>query len=234
MKRIHILLHVPFETPGCIETWIREKGYIFSSTALYADEVLPDVNDIDWLVVMGGPMSVHDTAEFPWLVDEKRFINDAVTHGKVIIGICLGSQLIAEALGSRVYKNSVKEIGWFPVMKNSSGADSSLLRKFGDIETVFHWHGDTFDIPHGAVSVMSSDGCKNQCFIYNEKIIGLQFHVEVTADLLESMIVNGIDEVVPDKFIQDADQLRDGTRYIKKNNELMYSILDELDGADQL
>jgi len=234
MKRIHILLHVHYETPGCIEAWIMEKGYIYSSTTLYADETLPDISDIDWLVVMGGPMSVHDTVEFPWLEDEKRFIKDAVTHGKVLIGICLGSQLIAEALGSRVYKNSVKEIGWFPVMKNSNDGSLSLLRKFNDIETVFHWHGDTFDIPEAAVHIMYSDGCRNQCYIYNEKIVGLQFHVEVTADLLESMIVHGIDEIVPDKYIQDTNLLRNGALNIKRNNELMFSILNELDGADQL
>ena len=229
MKRIHILQHVPYETPGCIETWIKERGYLYSSTSFYADETLPDIADIDWLIVMGGPMSVHDTTEFPWLTIEKKFINDAVREKKVIIGVCLGAQLIAEVLGSRVYKNSVKEIGWFPVTRNSSADNLSLLQKFDESEVVFHWHGDTFDIPQGAVHGMSSDGCLNQCFIYNERVIGLQFHVEVTENLLQSIIANGVDEIIPDRYIQDEDQLRMGAHYIKRNNELMYSIMDELD-----
>jgi GMP synthase-like glutamine amidotransferase len=229
MKRIHILQHEPYENPGCIETWIKERGYIYTVTRFYAGEALPEVADIDWLIVMGGPMSVHDTAEFPWLFDEKRFINEAVVHGKVIIGICLGSQLIAEVLGSRVYKNRVKEIGWFPVRRCSDGEISNLLQKFKETETVFHWHGDTFDIPEGAVHGFSSEGCANQCFIYKNRIIGLQFHVEVTESLLELMLENGFDEIVPEQYIQDEALIRKGSGYIKRNNDLMFSILDAMD-----
>ncbi|PKL15897.1 MAG: amidotransferase [Spirochaetae bacterium HGW-Spirochaetae-5] len=232
MKRIHIFLHVPYETPGCIETWIKEKGYFCSSTELYAGEVIPDISEVDWLIVMGGPMSVHDTDIYPWLLEEKKFIEEAVTREKVIIGICLGSQLIAEVLGSSVYKNNFKEIGWLPVEKNPEIADLSLLKRFNEIETVFHWHGDTFSIPNGAVHGFSSEGCVNQCFIYNNRIIGLQFHVEVMETLLESMIENGIDELVPDKYIQDAALMRRGAHNIKRNNELMFSILDGMDELD--
>lgn len=229
MKRIHFLLHVPYETPGCIEEWIRVMGYNYTSTALYADEVLPETENIDWLIIMGGPMSVHDIEEFPWLSDEKSFIKDAINQDKVVIGICLGSQLIAEVLGSKVYNNSFKEIGWFPVTKISKGDDLSLLRGFDKSETVFHWHGDTFDIPEGAVHGFTSEGCNNQCFIYNNKIIGLQFHVEVTESLLENMIINGNDEIIPDKYIQGMDQIREGGCSIKRNNELMLSILNAID-----
>jgi GMP synthase (glutamine-hydrolysing) len=229
MKRIHLLLHVPYETPGCIETWIKEKGYIYSITALYAGEIIPDISEIDWLIVMGGPMSVHDTDTISWLSDEKQIIKEAVVQNKIIIGICLGSQIIAEVLGSSIYKNEVKEIGWMPVKKNPMKVNSSLLCKFNEVETVFHWHGETFDIPHGAVHGFNSEECVNQCFIYHNRIIGLQFHVEVTEDLLESMIVNGIDELVPGRSIQDADMIRKGAHHIKRNNELMFSILDAMD-----
>jgi len=237
VKRIHILQHVPYETPGCIETWVKLRGYAYSSTAFYAGETLPDISDIDWLIVMGGPMSVHDITEFPWLAVEKKFITDAVTEKKAIIGVCLGAQLVAEVLGSRVYRNSFKEIGWFPVKRTSCEDKSDLLQMFNDSEIVFHWHGDTFDIPEGAVHMMTSDGCLNQCFIYNERVIGLQFHLEVTENLLQSMIVNGVEEITSDRYINDEEQLKMGSHYIERNNELMYSIMDKLDklnDADQV
>lgn len=229
MKRIHILQHVPYETPGCIENWLVEKNYKYTITEFYAGESLPDISDFDWLVIMGGPMSVHDIEEFPWLPDEKKFIKHTLDEGKVIIGICLGSQLLAEVLGSRVYKNTRKEIGWFPVESVTGKEKYNPFNKFNASETVFHWHGDTFDIPEGSSRVFTSDVCRNQCYIYNERVIGLQFHVEVTEALLENIVVNGMDELVPEQYIQSADGIRKGKNNIKRNNELMYSILDELD-----
>lgn len=229
MKKIHILQHVPYETPGCIENWIKDKSYNYSVTELYNGDNFPEISDIDWLIVMGGPMSVHDMKEFPWLSHEKQFIRQAVNTGKVVIGICLGSQLIAEVLGGRVYKNSEKEIGWFPVSRRMDGVNTPLLNKFKDTETVFHWHGDTFELPEGAVHLLSSSACMNQCFIYNERVLALQFHIEATESLLESMIINGIEEIVPSHYIQSIDLIRNGISNIKRNNELMYSILDELD-----
>ena len=229
MKRIHIIQHVLYETPGCIENWIKEKKYSSSISKLYAGESLPAVDDFDWLIIMGGPMSVHDTGEYPWLIEEKRFIKETIRVGKTVVGICLGSQLIAETLGSRVYRNKVKEIGWFPVVGVNGRPCSPLLDKFSEKETVFHWHGETFDIPEGAFHGFTSDGCRNQFFIYKERVVALQFHLEVTEKLLDSMIVNGIEEIVPAQYIQDEEQLRNGSFHAERNNELMYSLLDGLD-----
>jgi len=229
MKRIHILQHEPYETSGCIEDWIKDKNYIYSVTEFYEGKKCPDVSDFDWLVIMGGSMSVHDTDAFPWLVEEKKLIQQAVNSQKIIIGVCLGSQLLAEVLGSRVYRNNVKEIGWYPVTRKNPENKSSPVNKFKQSETVFHWHGDTFDIPEGASHEFTSDACKNQCFIFGERIVGLQFHIEVTDKLLEGMIRNGAGEIIHGQYIQNNEQLRSGSIYIKRNNELMYSVLDELD-----
>jgi len=231
MKRIHVLQHMEFETPGCIMDWIKSKSYCCTVTELYADCEYPEISEIDWLIIMGGSMSVHDYEDFPWLAGEKKFIADAVRAGKIIIGICLGSQLIAEVLGSRVYKNIVKEIGWFPVKVFRSGYSSKLFKSFSDTETVFHWHGDTFDMPDGAHHLFTSEACINQCFIYNERVIGLQFHIEVTEELLEDMIAEGTGEIVSSQYIQNEAQLKAGASNIKRNNELMYSLLDELDNT---
>ena len=111
MKLLHVLQHVPFETPGCIAEWTRDNGYKMSFTRFYTGDPLPDINSIDWLIIMGGPMSVHDTAEYAWLNNEKKFIGSAIAAEKKIIGICLGSQLIADVLGAAVRKNGEKEIG---------------------------------------------------------------------------------------------------------------------------
>ena len=229
MKKIHVLQHVPYETPGCIENWINERSYIQTVTEFYNYGILPLISSFNWLIVMGGPMSVNDAQTYPWLSLEKRFIKESILAGKTVIGICLGSQLIAEALGSRVYKNSIKEIGWFPVKRAGSETGTDLLSGFDSTETVFHWHGETFDLPQGASLMFSSEVCANQCFIYNKKIIGLQFHIEVTESLLNGMIQNGAEEIIPGQYIQSEDSLRAGLSNIKRNNELMYSLLDGLD-----
>ena len=229
MKKINIIQHVPYETPGCIADWINRKLYEQKITKIYEGDLLPGVTDIDWLIIMGGPMSVHDTEKYPWLSEEKRFIREAIGSGKIVIGICLGAQLIAEALGGIVSKNGYREIGWYPATRTGKSSGSLLTAMFNETETVFHWHGETFEIPDGASHEFFSDACRNQCFVYNEKVIGLQFHVEVTGSLLEEMIINGKDELVPGKYVQSGGQLRAGSVNIKRNNELMFYILDELD-----
>jgi len=229
MNRISIIQHVPYETPGCIEDWINKKSYPYKIIKPYKGEPLPQISDFEWLIIMGGPMSVHDTDMFSWLAGEKIFIKNAVSSGKVVIGICLGAQLIAESLGSRVYRNEAREIGWFPVTRIPDKTDSGLLNKFDYSETVFHWHGETFEIPYGASHEFSSDACRNQGFIYGQKVLGLQFHVELTDPLLEGMISNGKDELLPGEYIQNAEQLLVGAVNIKKTVKLMFSILDEFD-----
>jgi GMP synthase-like glutamine amidotransferase len=228
MKRIHIFQHVQFEGPGCIEKWIEEKSYNVTRTEFFAGDHLPDVRDIDWLIIMGGHMGVYDTAEFPWLIDEKRFIRQAIDHGKTVLGICLGSQLIAEVLGGDVARNKEKEIGWFPVKKVVTGNQIPILKLFDETETVFHWHGDTFTIPDGAIHILSSDACHNQCFMYGDRTLGLQFHLEITRELLDSFIESG-DELIPAPFIQTKSEIIKGYLNIKRNNDIMYSILEELD-----
>ncbi len=229
MKRINIIQHVPYETPGCIEHWAEKKSYQIVLTKLYAGDRLPAIAGIDWLIIMGGPMSVHDTEYLPWLAGEKQYIKDAVSAGKIVLGICLGAQLIAEALGACVKKNRFREIGWYPVSRVSDSSALAITDRFNKAETVFHWHGETFEIPAGASHEFYSEACTNQCFIYNGRVVGLQFHVEVTEGLLDAIISNGEDELVPGEYVQIREKLLEGAVHIKRNNELMFSILDELD-----
>ena len=227
--KIHTLQHVPFEGLGCIDQWITTKGHTVNYTKLYDNPQFPVLDDFDWLIVMGGPMGVYDEAMYPWLKEEKEFIRRAIEGGKTIVGICLGSQLIAEVLGAKVYPNKQKEIGWFDIQKTEFAKSLPLLEQIEEQFTVFHWHGDTFDLPADSERLFSSAGCLNQAFLYKKKVIGLQFHFEVTSLTLKEMIENGMSELVENKTIQSATKILAQTNYIDSNNQKMFKILDYLE-----
>ena len=226
--RIHYFKHVSFEGLACIEQWINQKGHQLSHTSFYLDEELPEITDIDWLIVMGGPMGVNDEEIYPWLKYEKEFIKKAIYTGKTVIGICLGSQLIANVLGAKVYPNKYKEIGWFDISITLQGIENKLFAGFNKKLPVFHWHGDTFDLPNEALHIFQSEACKNQSFIYKNQVLGLQFHFEVTEESLKEMILNGKHELVKDKYVQSGTEILAQKDYIKANNELMFKVLDTL------
>ena len=226
--KIHCFQHIFFEGLGCIDHWIKEKGHSVNFTKFYAGDLLPDINAIDWLIIMGGPMGVYEENKFSWLKKEKEFIKQAITANKTVIGICLGAQLIAEALGSKVYKNTEKEIGWFDVTITPNGKENKLLEGFDDMFNVFHWHGDTFDLPRNAEHLIQTDVCKNQAFLYKEKVLGLQFHFEVTNETLTEMVKHGRDELTTGNFIQSEVEILSNDKYIKDNNAKLFTILDRL------
>ena len=230
MKKLHIhyFQHVPFEGLGCIEKWIEEKGHTVNHTKFYEAEVLPAMTDFDWLIIMGGPMGVYDDATFTWLQQEKEFIKQAITADKTVIGICLGSQLIAAALGADVYKNTQKEIGWFDVALTAIGKENKLLEGFDDQFKVFHWHGDTFNLPEGAEHLIQTDICKNQSFLYKKRVLGLQFHLEATKETLVQMTVHGKNELIASDSIQTEKEIITTTHYIDGNNIMLFTILDRL------
>ena len=227
--KIHTLQHVPFEGLGCIDQWITTKGHTVNYTKLYDNPQFPVLDEFDWLIVMGGPMGVYDEAMYPWLKEEKEFIRRAIEGGKTIVGICLGSQLIAEVLGAKVYPNKRKEIGWFDIQKTEFAKSQPLLEQIEEQFTVFHWHGDTFDLPAGSERLFSSAVCLNQAFLYKKKVLGLQFHFEVTSHTLKEMIENGMSELVEDKTIQSATKILEQKNYIDSNNQKMFQILDYLE-----
>jgi len=227
---IHSLMHVPFEGLGCMEQWITRHNHTLSYTHFYDNHQLPNVNNIDWLIVMGGPMGVYDEAQYPWLAEEKAFIREAIEKGKTVIGICLGSQLIAEVLGAKVYPNKQKEIGWFDLELTTEGKNQEVLAGFEEKFPVFHWHGDTFDLPAGSKHLFQSEVTANQAFLYKEKVLGLQFHFEVTTQTLHEMVQNGISELAGSETIQPAEQILQQTAFIEANNKKMFKLLDYFEG----
>lgn len=232
--KIHYLQHVPFEDPGKITDWAQEKGYPMSGTKMYAREELPGVDDFDWLVIMGGPMNIYEEQEFPWLKKEKKFISEAIGQGKTVIGVCLGAQLISDAIGGKVIRNPVKEIGWFPIQFTPEGEASPLFSSFPSQPVVFHWHGDTFtSLPEGTTWVARSVGCFNQAFVYKENVVGLQFHLEMTRQGIERIIQNCRDELTEGTFIQSAEEMISQSGYIEENHKFLYLLLNRLENQWQ-
>lgn len=198
--RAHCVQHVAFEGLGSIESWLNARGIQTTKTRLFESSRLPDPNDVDLLIVMGGPMSANDEETLTWLIDEKALIRQCVRQGKRVLGICLGAQLIASAMGARVYRNRVKEIGWFPVQALPVRRES--LFRFPAVFDAFHWHGETFDLPPGAVQLARSEGCENQAFQLGRSVMGLQFHLEVTTHSIREMVSHGRTELSPSQYVQ--------------------------------
>ncbi|MDP6755607.1 MAG: gamma-glutamyl-gamma-aminobutyrate hydrolase family protein [Candidatus Marinimicrobia bacterium] len=222
--RAHYLQHVPFEGLGSIQPWLLDAGYKITSTKLFELSEFPDIAAIDLLIIMGGPMSVNDDCEYPWLSVEKDFIRRVIETDKPVLGVCLGAQLIASTMGASVYQNHTKEIGWFPV-EGTKKSPASLFN-FPPSSRVFHWHGETFDLPSGATLLATSVGCKNQAFQIGRTIVGLQFHLETTPKSAEEIVSNCREELIPSQYVQSEKEILSVAPDIYNSiNQLMADVL---------
>ena len=228
MMRLHYLQHVIFEGIGYFNTYARNKGFLISGTRIYEKDPFPGPDDFDWLIIMGGPMGVHDERVFPWFIDEKKCIERAIRANKKILGICLGAQLIADVLGAKVYANRTMEIGWFPVTLTGDAHKTGIFRGISDRFIAFHWHGDTFDMPRGALHIAMSEACANQAFVYDGHVIGLQFHCESTADGIGRLIDNCGNEIREGPYTQKVGFIRLNMDHVIKMNATMNKLLDNL------
>lgn len=229
MIKIHSLQHVPFEDLANIKTWADHKGYSISETKLFNNEALPDLKNFDWLVILGGPMNIYEEDQYSWLKVEKEFIKQAINNNKTVIGICLGAQLIADALGAKIYRNQYKEIGWLPVTLTQEAQNLSLFQSFPQTFEAFHWHGDTFDLPQECTLLATSEACRNQAFIYNSRVIGLQFHIEYTLNSIAQMLYHCADELVEGKYIQNKDVILGKKELVLPLSTILFNFLNNLD-----
>lgn len=206
--RVHCLQHVPYEGPGRIVPWLRARGCQLTRTRLWETDALPEPATVDFLVVMGGPMSVNDHDEHPWLAAEKALVRRLIEDGKAVLGVCLGAQMIASAMGADVYPAAEKEIGWFPI-EGLDAAPGAKVRFPKSVE-VFHWHGETFDLPAGAVRLARSEVCENQAFQLGRSVVGLQFHLETTPEGVRDMVEHGRGELRPGRYVQSETAMLGG------------------------
>ncbi len=216
--------HVPFETPGYILDWAIAHHRDVAIVHAYQDNGFPDPACVDFLVIMGGPMSVLEEKKYAWLVAEKRFVEKVMDNGKGVIGICLGSQLIADVCGARVYKNHTKEIGWYEVAKvdTENPVGNILPDKF----MAFHWHGETFDLPLAATHIASTGVCRNQAFAIDDRVVGLQFHLEITAQGVCDLVRYCGDELLENGHIQKKEDIIAGIDHCKSMHAIMDLLLE--------
>ena len=191
--KVHYLQHVPYERVGWIRDWAESRGHQIAGTLMYEAPsgagALPDPGGVDLLVIMGGPMNIYEHDKHPWLPVEKAFIRACVDAGKCVLGICLGGQLVADVLGGVVTRAPFEEIGWYPVQLTEAGRQLGAFAHFPDTFVTLQWHGDTFSIPPGAVHAAFSEATPNQAFTFDDqRVIGLQFHLEETRETLGELV----------------------------------------------
>jgi len=225
--RIHYLQHVAFEDPAFIRTWAEASGHLITGTHLYDGQQPPTVDQLDWLVVMGGPLGVHDERQYPWLVEEKRYIEACLEAGKTVVGICLGAQLVAERLGASVRRADQREIGWWPVALTDAARGLPLTEGLDPEFMAFHWHSDTFEIPAGAVHLARSAGCETQGFLFDGRVLGLQCHLEVTPRSVQEVVANCGDQLTAAEHVQTAERIL-GEDHSAEANRILEGLLERL------
>jgi GMP synthase-like glutamine amidotransferase len=228
--RWHCLQHLPGEGPGYAAEWLAAHGHSLTFTRFF--EPMPAflaLAEFDGLLILGGAMSVHDEAHFPWLVEEKAFLRKTLRAGKITLAICLGAQLLAEALGGEVRPNPAPEIGFWTVRFSAKALAHPLLRGWPDKAAVLHWHVDTFTVPPGALRVGMSVGCATQGFVWGDGVIGLQFHPEMTEDMVEQLIAfEGHETADEQEFVQTAAQIRSKLKSVWKGRKLLETLLENM------
>jgi GMP synthase-like glutamine amidotransferase len=228
--RVHWLQHVPYEGLGHIESWLAARQAAVTCTRMYAGESLPDVATFDLLVILGGPMSVNDEDELPWLAPEKAFIRRAIDAGRGVLGICLGGQLIASALGAKVGPSPEREVGWWPVTKAPTAGDGEGPRfLFPDAVTCLQWHGESFALPPGAILLAQSPGCPHQAMQLGRRVIGVQFHPEATPGWVREVLSRSPGALLPGRYVMtEADLKADLEAHCHPSNLLVEKILEYL------
>lgn len=227
--RLHVIQHVPFEGPAAIAEWAENRGHTLT-TSLALTETFPPVDEVDFLVVMGGPMAADDESAYPWLRAEKRYLAETIARGRIVLGVCLGAQIIAAVLGGTIRRNDQREIGWFEVSCTAVCDDEPLFSSWVGPVTVGQWHGDTFEFGDGIPPVLSNPVCRNQAFVFDGRVVGLQFHLEWTPEALGLLLAECADELVDGgPFVMTAEQIALGaTEHLTAGNQRLFTLLDLL------
>lgn len=224
--RILYVLHADFEPPCIIEDWATKKGFSQSFAHPFVGDQLPADESFDMLVIMGGPQSPLELDKYPYLKGEIELAAKAIKKDKVVLGFCLGAQIIGEALGARTERSPHKEVGIYPITLNKAGQEDPILKGLPKQFPVVHWHNDMPGVPQGAKILAASEGCPRQIICFGEKVYGFQCHLEPKKSNIEAMIEHGSDDLKPGRYVQTAAELHEGD--YNTINSHMIRILENL------
>ncbi len=229
--RIHLLEHDPLDMSRTnITMWAKQHGYPLTHTYLCSGEKLPAIDDFDWLMVMGGSPHAWEEKENPWLPGEKAFIARVLDSGKLIFGVCFGAQLLAEALGGKLFPNKLKEIGWYEISVTPEGQDSFLFKNIPNRFMSFHWHSDHFSLPPGCVKLAKSEPTANQVYICKtHPVVGVQFHPEYSREMVKYFAHNESAEWKTDRFVSGKEAVLEQTDNLPDTYWLMTILLDNME-----
>ena len=226
--RVHCLQHVPFEGLGSLGPWLEARGATLTTTRFFEDPRLPPPQQVDWVIALGGPMSANDEDRLPWLAAEKAFLREALARDRRVLGICLGAQLLASACGAKVTRNREREIGWLPITRTPAAAAHPVLGALPPTLEVFHWHGETFDLPEGALHGARSAACENHAFALGPRAVGLQFHLETTPAAARGLVAECADELGPGAWVQTPETMLADLQRFDRLNAVMTRLADRL------
>jgi GMP synthase (glutamine-hydrolysing) len=205
--RCHIIQHADFETPGVFLPWAKHKGFTLNICHPYRGDSLPEVSKEEPVILMGGPQSARNYAEYPYLVDELRWMRKLLMQDHPFVGVCLGAQLIAECLGAKTDKSPEKEVGTFDLTLTPEGEKHPFLQHIPTIFPVFHWHNDMPGIPNGAQILATSKGCPRQIIEFSPKILGFQCHFEMTPAIAKELVAHASDDLAVSRFTQTKEAI---------------------------
>ncbi|MGM8364485.1 type 1 glutamine amidotransferase [Virgibacillus sp. W0181] len=227
--RIHALINYSVADLGTIGDWAKEKGYSIRTTHVSTERKFSEIDSFDMLIILGGIMGAYEESQYPWLIEEKEFILRAIRSEKMVLGICLGAQMIADVLGGKAYPHEHYEIGWWEVRFDEKINRIPLFKNLPRKVTFFQYHGDTYELPGDAEWLAGSDGCKNQAFLYGDRVIGLQFHPEFSEKKLQEIVKLNGDEIKEGTYSQLPDQFLGQEEYALKAKQFLFQLLDNME-----
>jgi GMP synthase-like glutamine amidotransferase len=231
--RVHYIQHCGSEDLANILPWLKKRGHTVKRTLIYKGEKLPSLDSFDWLIIMGGPMNVDEHKKYPWLIKEKEMIKRSIKAGKIVLGVCLGAQLISRVLGAKVKKNRYVEKGWHKVWLTPAGKKSVMFRVYPAEFTPIHWHGDTFGIPKGVKLLASSRACRNQAYQYGGKTFAVQFHIEYSPKHMLEYYKAEKDPDNPGKYEQVEKQIMGNLGRFNRLRELTNILLKNIENTSR-
>ena len=224
--RLLYLQHDPLDGPGTLLDWAESRGHTTFRCLICEGEPLPSIDSFDLLVSLGGPMGAYEEAKHPWLELEKRYLREAFASGKKILGLCLGTQMIAEALGGKAFRHSCKEFGWQPIDPTPAGLEWFSWDKGKGSFLAFQWHGDTYTLPPGAIQLARNTACEQQAFAIGNQVLGLQFHLEWTEAMMRKALAEPGVASPPSASVQTLEEIMSDPSLFESGQKHFFSLMD--------